>query len=138
MCKAQNSCTSGSGWSQSIATATNDWLSRALTASLGMAPSTRARHAPQKPARPSSMNTFLRSPRAAARPSAREVYHLTAPRSLKWGWAPGVFGIVRLLLSHATRVSPAAARALVVAVNPLHLDEIGLSLIHISEPTRLG
>src|ERR1700730_14261143 len=35
MCKAQSSCTSGSGWSQSIATATNGWFSRALTALQG-------------------------------------------------------------------------------------------------------
>src|ERR1700704_1547547 len=111
MCKAQSSCTSESINSHRHERLVESGLDRL---SRGMAPSTRTRHAPQA-ARPSSMNTFLHSPRAAARPSAREVYHLTAPRSLKWGWAPGVFGIVRLLLSHATRVSLAAARALVMA-----------------------
>lgn len=88
-----------------------------------MAPSTRARHALQA-ARPNSKNTFFRSALAAPSPSAREVCHLSAPRSLKCGWVPGAVGMMCFSPpSHATRVSPAATGALVVVVNPLHLDE---------------
>lgn len=36
---------------------------------------------------------------------------------------------VFILLSHATRVSPATTGALVVAVNPLHLDETGRATV---------